>query len=810
MLPSKAPGTYYKPYDVATMLINYIPIKVDNGSVSINLVKVIRFLISNKHVPFGQSTIYKLRERMNLNMIESSSTWTELSKKGKKRLLSDRGFNNLIHFIKNKTSGGKAMSLSEINDEVKQRIYKEWRKRRFNVDLPSISPTTLNSYASMIKAQNTFNVYSTINNKTEARTVAEWSIRFTIAYLCVIATTHFVPNISPCRYHPKQKDLSTESVELWSHVERCYNNMTGNDSAISKLYPILPNLITSTDETTIFATSSIINNKESFYIVSRPTVTKNEHINSSCRNDYKSVLTGDAHCRGLRIVINSSFTAAGLSAPIFVAVYGMTPEEMPLDEVILVQVPGLTVAGEQDLYSCGEGYVCFVRGNFDFDNPESSNADTNTSPLVTQSKESRVAHLYRTKVYHPFINQLRIRKYGMSESLTEPPHLRAVSWMDGASGQLKLITNEENLKTEAALKITCCKHSAARTGVEQAADCGPMFKFLKSQMKQMDNPHSASNSIMHFLETEFTSLRATSTSNPTRLLNISPHKKKALLATIPNLPEATAKAYSVSNVKKGFVLNGQLDNDSKLVPCLENIVHTYRGDLNGTVLEDKGRLLDQFYEEMFSKGIIEEASFDQYNVPYDTNFEGNHVMRDMNISQENRQRSKVLSSFAQVEERKKLIYEKRMEHYRKDKDVYEKEQMMFKSNIKCENQLIQMVLKYGDTNFNVESYSSITFEMVTKYINLEICLNHKKDIKVVDIKNFVRCRSDASKRGKRYSYLNVPSLRQDLIKRLIELKHSPIKPPNYPICPVEPVALEDEGRDCNDDVDVDASEDMNE
>ena len=109
----------------------------------------------------------------------------------------------------------------------------------------------------------------------------------------------------------------------------------------------------------------------------------------------------------------------------------MTPEEMPLDEVILVQVPGLTVAGEQDLYSCGEGYVCFVRGNFDFDNPESSNADTNTSPLVTQSKESRVAHLYRTKVYHPFINQLRIRKYGMSESLTEPPPISVLSagWM---------------------------------------------------------------------------------------------------------------------------------------------------------------------------------------------------------------------------------------------------------------------------------------------------------------------------------------------------------------------------------------------
>ena len=34
-----------------------------------------------------------------------------------------------------------------------------------------------------------------------------------------------------------------------------------------------------------------------------------------------------------------------------------------------------------------------------------------------------------------------------------PDHLAAVSWMDGAHGQIKQITSEENLKKEAEIKI---------------------------------------------------------------------------------------------------------------------------------------------------------------------------------------------------------------------------------------------------------------------------------------------------------------------------------------------------------------------
>ena len=138
--------------------------------------------------------------------------------------------------------------------------------------------------------------------------------------------------------------------------------------------------------------------------------------NSGNCNHYKSKLTGDTHCRGVRIVFNSTFTAGGVSAPIFVTVYGLTKDEMPNDTIITIKVPGLVAGGHQDLYSVAEGFVSFVRGN-DGDSSsnrvsdcdiidDSINQNTNTIPSNTMSdglsKESRVASLYRRCVYYPF------------------------------------------------------------------------------------------------------------------------------------------------------------------------------------------------------------------------------------------------------------------------------------------------------------------------------------------------------------------------------------------------------------------------
>ena len=254
---------------------------------------------------------------------------------------------------------------------------------------------------------------------------------------------------------------------------------------------------------TIFATSSIVNRKESFYIVAKLSTETNTKPHSGYRNDYKKQLTGNQHCRNVCIIINSAFTAGGLSSPMFVIIYSLTLEEMPEDKIITIPVPGLTVGGHQDIYSMGIGYVTYVRGDIDTDKGTTEDNVEATVPVDSTSKESRIAQIYCEQVYHPFIKHIRKLKYGWEgDNSNIPEHLCAISWMDGANSQIKRITTSESLNNEERMKITICKYSASRTAVEQAADCGPMFKLMKKLVREMDISHAGFDNICLFLEQE--------------------------------------------------------------------------------------------------------------------------------------------------------------------------------------------------------------------------------------------------------------------------------------------------------------------
>lgn len=197
--------------------------------------------------------------------------------------------------------------------------------------------------------------------------------------------------------------------------------------------------------------------------------------------------------------------------------------------------------------------------------------------------------------------------------------------MDGCSSQLKLITSEENMNIKK--KIRCCKHSAARTAVEQAADTGCMFEQMKRVINETHNPHSSNNSVNRFLDQTLLSLESRHQSEEavsTRTLNLSLHKKKAILATVSKLPIATAQAYTDNNIKKAFVLNGQLDMGHRLVPSLNNLLNTL-----------------------------------------DTNSAGNIIDRGVNIQQENRRRAKYLTSKKQIDERREASYQSKLLHFNK-------------------------------------------------------------------------------------------------------------------------------------------------
>ena len=109
-------------------------------------------------------------------------------------------------------------------------------------------------------------------------------------------------------------------------------------------------------------------------------------------------MSGDSHCRGLSIVLITTFTVGGLTAPIFVAVHGLSLDEMPKNDVVTVPVPNLVVGSGRDIYSDEVGFITFVHGSDAevVDNPEEHQEDV-------LSKEAKLARLYRDLVYYPFI-----------------------------------------------------------------------------------------------------------------------------------------------------------------------------------------------------------------------------------------------------------------------------------------------------------------------------------------------------------------------------------------------------------------------
>ena len=141
--------------------------------------------------------------------------------------------------------------------------------------IPKYNPTTLHSYATRIIAQNVFNVHGKIQNKTETRSTAEWSFRSCISFAMTVAATHFLPDVAPSPFHRRRQDICQKSKELLELVEIEYSKMYRKDV---RVVPVLPNLVTSTDETTVFVTSGVIKDNERVHITAKPIAIKNDSV----------------------------------------------------------------------------------------------------------------------------------------------------------------------------------------------------------------------------------------------------------------------------------------------------------------------------------------------------------------------------------------------------------------------------------------------------------------------------------------------------------------------------------------------------
>ena len=237
---------------------------------------------------------------------------------GKPRLLTKSDVSDIVNELstKNGLSFGRYMIAEKIRKSQESGIKSSGRVPLTTLDYqPKVN--TINSYASLIASQAGVSINNTTISKTYGRYTAENSLISAMALLCVIAWTHFVPvlEMNSQMYH--ELKVAPEGVKLlFDLVSKVHN-----DAPLTIVYT---ELIFPTDDTIQYIFEGKGEKKDRFSLVSSKSQKQ-----SGTRAKYE--LSTSNHMMGMRVKLTYTFSAAGVIAPIFITVTGLSERELPKD-----------------------------------------------------------------------------------------------------------------------------------------------------------------------------------------------------------------------------------------------------------------------------------------------------------------------------------------------------------------------------------------------------------------------------------------------------------------------------------------------
>ena len=306
-LPSKV-GHYYNPLEAVLTLIHYgddvfrycsdIPVVIHKGirkkyRMSENF--IINLMINKGFIPINKTSMYALLKQFKTQGYLNFDKWRDSNKPGPKPLIERKKLTGLVDQYAKATDGGCASSRLNLEDSINQLAKEETQvrsgsKRKFD----SLPVSSMDRVVNRVMGLHKFNIMNTVSNKTQSRSAAEFSIRSAIAYMMVVLSSHFI-NAPPSPYHSKHDDITKTPVyKLISKLNKEVLGANLIEKDILALTYILPNLITSTDECTLFISSQQINNKISWYFCVRPSLSNSPSKDSNRRDCFTTDLTGDA------------------------------------------------------------------------------------------------------------------------------------------------------------------------------------------------------------------------------------------------------------------------------------------------------------------------------------------------------------------------------------------------------------------------------------------------------------------------------------------------------------------------------------
>ena len=387
--------------------------------------------------------------------------------------------------------------------------------------------------------------------KTESRFRSEHSVLMGYAYACTVLATHFIEGPIPRslkKYRPDKLDAGAVETMDWMKTALAANS----------IYPVNPNLVLSTDDTTLFAFEGTANSEGGWDWKIVPGNNRSANV----RSDFE-VSEDSENSGGLRVRLTFTFTAAGLSAPPYIAISGLTNAELSpelcRDGILATKVPGLCKGGD-DISNSGFGWLVFLRAD------KKDETDADNAKLSVANK--KIIH-YNDDVLMPFIRDIR-KKLGWTPGQEVQESLKAVSWFDGDIGQLQTMLYEAREATDETHRIVRNKHSAAATGTQQPCDLSPVFRTLR----QLQKNATAVNDNACGLAEDISELFAVHLREHGLNLDGNRRKKKALIDFLLCLPELLESVLKKRHIKKSFVEAGMIDEATGHVPVFEKLIGT--------------------------------------------------------------------------------------------------------------------------------------------------------------------------------------------------------------------------------------------
>ena len=286
-----------------------------------------------KYGKCSTASFYRIYAEFKKGNLSPKRLWHAYGRKSKLSNTHDV-IKNLIE--EERATYGHNVSICTVKKCVENAMKQEWLDRGGTDESFTLPcPRTLDHYCARIVSDPDINLNQNVTNKTQTRFAAEKSDRSTIAYAMAACASHYWPGKPIKGLHVFDEDKMSEGAKMARELIK--EQLQTND-----LQHVLPGLLTSTDATTTFATVGQINGKKQLYVTIKPpsSDTDGNAASSSHRSQCTTSRHGDRHKRGLRIELNCTFNALGQVAPLFCTVFGLSMDEMPNDEIILLSIKG--------------------------------------------------------------------------------------------------------------------------------------------------------------------------------------------------------------------------------------------------------------------------------------------------------------------------------------------------------------------------------------------------------------------------------------------------------------------------------------